>query len=76
MQVAIVRDEVSAVAAEVRAASDAHDIVITSGGVGPTVDDITMAGVADAFGHHLSRCAACQGCSMYHAEYRQEGQPP
>ncbi len=61
---AIVRDEVSAVAAEVRAASGAHDIVITSGGVGPTLDDVTMAGVADAFGHHLARCV-CLALGRY-----------
>ena len=56
VQVAIVPDEVAAIAAEVRAASHALDTVITTGGVGVTVDDVTMAAVADAFGYHLTRC--------------------
>ena len=51
-------DEVAAIAAEVRAASGAFDTVITTGGVGVTVDDVTMAAVADAFGFHLTRCRA------------------
>lgn len=51
----VVPDEVAAIAAEVRIASDAFEIVITSGGVGPTLDDVTMAGVAEALGKPLIR---------------------
>ena len=51
----MVPDEVAAIAAEVRAASDAFEIVITSGGVGPTLDDVTMAGVAEGLGKPLVR---------------------
>ena len=54
-QVVIVADEVDAICAEVRAASDAFEIVITAGGVGPTRDDVTMAGVAEALGKPLLR---------------------
>lgn len=46
----VVGDERAAVAREVRALSDAHDVVFTSGGVGPTHDDITLEAVADGFG--------------------------
>ncbi|KAK9831385.1 hypothetical protein WJX81_008521 [Elliptochloris bilobata] len=51
----LVPDEVDAIAAAVRAASDAADVAITSGGLGPTPDDVTMAGVAAALGHPLGR---------------------
>ncbi len=54
-QVVCIRDEVDAIASEVRALSEAHDVVLTSGGLGPTPDDVTMAGVAEAFGHLLIR---------------------
>lgn len=50
-----VRDRVDAIASEVRVMSDKHDVVITAGGIGPTPDDVTMKGVADAFGRTLSR---------------------
>ncbi len=55
MQVVVVPDDVAAIAAEVRAASGAAEIVITSGGVGPTPDDVTMAGVAQALDLPLIR---------------------
>lgn len=47
---AVVGDDRGAIAAEIRAMSAAHDVVFTSGGVGPTHDDVTLEGVADGFG--------------------------
>ena len=57
VQVVMVPDEIDASSAEVRAAAHAFEIVITAGGVGPTRDDVTMAGVAEALGKPLSGCA-------------------
>jgi len=45
-----VHDDVATIAAEVRALSRSHDVLVTSGGVGPTHDDVTVDGVAAAFG--------------------------
>ena len=55
-RVVTIPDEPDTIAAEVAALSGAHDFVFTSGGVGATHDDVTMEGVARAFGtpvvHH------------------------
>ena len=49
-RVVVVADDRAEIAEEVRAASARHDVVFTSGGVGPTHDDVTLEGVADGFG--------------------------
>jgi molybdenum cofactor synthesis domain-containing protein len=49
-RVVVVGDQRGVIAAEVRAASEHFDVVFTSGGVGPTHDDVTLEGVADGFG--------------------------
>jgi molybdenum cofactor synthesis domain-containing protein len=52
-RIAVVPDELTAIAEEVAYCSRHFDFVITSGGVGPTHDDITMEGVAIAFKREL-----------------------
>lgn len=49
------KDEIPTIAHEVNALRSTHDWVFTSGGIGPTHDDITIDGVAEAFGVALDR---------------------
>ena len=49
----VVRDDEGAIAAAVQALSAAHTYVFTSGGIGPTHDDITADAVAHAFGAEI-----------------------
>ena len=50
-----IADEVETIGRVVRAGAPCHDVVITTGGVGPTHDDVTLAGVARAFGVPVER---------------------
>jgi len=52
-EVRIVSDEAEAIADAVKALSAAYDHVFTSGGIGPTHDDITADNVARAFGRAI-----------------------
>jgi molybdopterin-biosynthesis enzyme MoeA-like protein len=49
-RVVVVGDEIDTIAREVGDLRGAHDWLFTSGGVGPTHDDVTVAAVAKAFG--------------------------
>ena len=48
-RVVMVLDDVDAIAREVKELSASHDWLFTSGGVGPTHDDVTIEAVAEAF---------------------------
>jgi len=52
-EVRIVRDEEKAVVDAVRTLSDTHDYVFSTGGIGPTHDDITAECMAKAFNTEL-----------------------
>jgi molybdenum cofactor synthesis domain-containing protein len=56
-RIAVIPDEVGLIAEEVGAQSRAYDVVFTSGGVGPTHDDVTIEGVAQALGTRAVRHA-------------------
>ncbi len=49
-EVRVVSDDAEAIKSAVQALSDAYDHVFTSGGIGPTHDDITSDSIAAAFG--------------------------
>lgn len=52
-EVRVVSDDADAIVAAVRALSSAYDHVFTSGGIGPTHDDITADCIARAFDDHI-----------------------
>ena len=49
-QIAFIPDEADVIAEQVAIFSERFDAVCTTGGIGPTHDDVTIAGVARAFG--------------------------
>ncbi len=53
-RIAVVPDERQTIIDEVRQCAKSFDFVITSGGVGPTHDDITIEAVAAAFGRKVA----------------------
>jgi molybdenum cofactor synthesis domain-containing protein len=52
-EIAVVRDSISQIVAALNRLSRTYDAVITSGGIGPTHDDVTMDAVAATFGIKL-----------------------
>lgn len=49
-RVVFILDDLDVIAREVKELASTHDHLFTSGGVGPTHDDVTVTGVARAFG--------------------------
>ena len=49
-RVVVIADDVETISNDVRACAEMYDHVFTSGGVGPTHDDLTMASIAHGFG--------------------------
>jgi FAD synthetase len=64
-------DVIETIADDVLAMSKAYDFVFTSGGIGPTHDDLTLDGVARAFGRALVRSESIAGRLE-----RAQGKPP
>ena len=56
-RVEVIPDDIDEIAASVRQASERFDHVFTSGGIGPTHDDLTLPGVARAFDVPLEKNA-------------------
>ncbi len=71
-EVRVVSDEAPAIESAVRALSDDFDHVFTSGGIGPTHDDITADCIARAFGAHIDVRADAR--ALLEAHYKKSGQ--
>jgi len=56
-KISVVADDVNTIALEVQSFSKSYDYVFSTGGVGPTHDDLTMEGVARGFGQTIKRNA-------------------
>jgi molybdenum cofactor synthesis domain-containing protein len=54
-RILVIPDEVDTIAEAIRTYRAAVDVLFTSGGVGPTHDDVTMAGVAAGLGRRVVR---------------------
>lgn len=59
--VVIIPDDVEGIARAVRECSQSYDYVFTSGGVGPTHDDMTIQGIARAFDCEVVRHPELEG---------------
>ena len=69
-RVVVVPDEVDAIVRDVRELSAAHDWLFTSGGVGPTHDDVTVEAVASAFGVAVVSSPAMEAMLRTHYKER------
>ena len=73
-RVVMVTDDVDIIAAEVNSLRQSHDLLFTSGGVGPTHDDVTVAGVARALGRAVVRSPAIESLlRAYYGDALKEG---
>ena len=68
----LVADDPAAIVAAVNALRASHDHVFTSGGIGPTHDDITADAIADAFGVAITKRA--DAMALLQAHYDRRGQ--
>jgi molybdenum cofactor synthesis domain-containing protein len=65
-RVVMILDDVDVIAREVSALAKTHDWLFTSGGVGPTHDDVTVEAVAKAFGARVVEDAVLAGMLREH----------
>jgi molybdenum cofactor synthesis domain-containing protein len=75
-RIVTIPDDLAAIAEEVGQCSHRFHFVITSGGVGPTHDDLTMEGVAQAFGRKLVLHPEIERLLTEHYRRRYNERPP
>jgi molybdenum cofactor synthesis domain-containing protein len=73
VDVRVVADDHAAIVAAVRALAGAYDQLFTSGGIGPTHDDITADAVAEAMGASIGHRA--DAMALLQAHYDRQGLP-
>lgn len=61
MRISVIPDDAEIIGSETAAFSKHYDFVFTSGGVGPTHDDVTMEGIAKGFAARLIRHPQLEG---------------
>jgi len=59
-RVVVCSDEIETIGKDLSELRTTHDVVFTSGGVGPTHDDVTIDGVAQSFGRPVVRSVAVE----------------
>ena len=59
-RIVVCPDEVETIGKDLSELRASHDLVFTSGGVGPTHDDVTIDGVAESFGRPVVRSVAVE----------------
>jgi molybdenum cofactor synthesis domain-containing protein len=73
-RVVVCVDEIDVIVADLDALRTTHDVVFTSGGVGPTHDDVTIAAIAKAFGRKVVRAPEMEWLiRKYYAERVTDG---
>ncbi|MBO6898985.1 MAG: competence/damage-inducible protein A [Shimia sp.] len=71
-EVRVVSDNAPAIVAAVTQLSETYEHVFTSGGIGPTHDDITADCIAEAFGKHID--VRADAAALLQAHYDNAGQ--
>ncbi|WP_412553399.1 competence/damage-inducible protein A [Shimia sp. MIT1388] len=71
-EVRVVSDNAPAIVTAVKQLSEAYEHVFTSGGIGPTHDDITADCIAEAFGKHID--VRADAAALLQAHYDNAGQ--
>ena len=65
-RITTIPDEVPVIAQEVKAFAEQYDLVFTTGGIGPTHDDVTIGAIASAFEKSVVRHPLLEGLLRRH----------